>query len=89
MQCSLCSSANQAVYTAEINIHFHGLENIDRPGVLIFPKVWVCLDCGSSRFTTPNTELSQLAQCELTPRASTRVGSVGDVVVRRRITFSA
>jgi hypothetical protein len=32
-------------------IHFRGLEHLDKPGVLLFPKIEVCLDCGLSRFT--------------------------------------
>ena len=72
MPCLLCASGNQAEFTAEINIHFR--KNIDNPGVLVFPKVLVCLDCGASRFSTPETELSQLAQCTPTRGASLREG---------------
>ncbi len=60
MYCALCESSNQAEFTAEMMIHLRGLRNIDNPGVLVFPKVLVCLDCGSSRFTTPETELQVL-----------------------------
>jgi len=42
-------------------IHFSGLRNIDNPGILAFPKVLVCLDCGFSQFTISNTELALLA----------------------------
>jgi len=31
------------------------------PGVFVFPKVSVCLDCGSSRFSIAETELALLA----------------------------
>jgi hypothetical protein len=62
MYCALCESRNQAEFTAEMMIHLSGLRNIDRPGVLVFPKVWVCLDCGSSRFSTPETELRALGK---------------------------
>jgi hypothetical protein len=44
-----------------MNIHLSGLNNLDKPGVFLFPKVLVCLDCGFSRFTTPETELALLA----------------------------
>ena len=60
MQCSSCSSSDQAEFTAELNIHFCGLKNIDNPGVLLIQKVNVCLSCGHSRFTTPQSELRQL-----------------------------
>jgi hypothetical protein len=87
MYCAICASGNQAIFTTEMNIHFHGLENMDSPGVLVFPKVSVCLDCGSSRFTTPKTELSQLARCAPTG-ASTGERS-DDVVVHRSIMLGA
>ena len=57
MSCAVCTSVNEAEFTAEMMIHFSGRRNIDNPGVLAFPKVSVCLDCGSSRFTTPKADL--------------------------------
>jgi hypothetical protein len=60
-KCLSCKPENQAEFTAEINIHFRGLKNIDNAGVLLFPKVAVCLVCGLSHFTTPLTELALLA----------------------------
>jgi hypothetical protein len=66
MSCALCSSANQAEFPAGINIHFPGRKNLD---VLVFAKVLVCLDCGFSRFTTPETELALLAGSTLTSKA--------------------
>jgi hypothetical protein len=42
-------------------IHFPGLEHLDKPGVLLFPKIEVCLDCGLSRFTVSETELASIA----------------------------
>jgi hypothetical protein len=61
MHCPSRASGRQAEFTAETNIHFRGLQNLDEPGVLVFAKVIVCLDCGFSRFTTPETELARLA----------------------------
>lgn len=60
MSCAICTSVNEAEFTAEMMIHFSGIRHIDNPGVLAFPKVLVCLDCGFSRFTTPETELRAL-----------------------------
>jgi len=60
MSCLLCGSDNFAEFTAEINLHFSGLKSLDKPCVLIFPRVLVCLDCGFSRFTTPEAELGLL-----------------------------
>ena len=57
MPCKSCEAGNQAEFFSEIYIHFSGLKNIDKPGVLTFPKLLVCLDCGSTRFTVPQPEL--------------------------------
>jgi hypothetical protein len=62
LSCLSCASGNQAEFGAEINIHFPGLRNIDRPSLLAFPKLLVCLDCGFSRFTLPETELRLLRE---------------------------
>jgi hypothetical protein len=61
MSCTFCASNNQRVFPAEVNIHFPGLENADKPGVFVFPKLLVCLDCGSSSFMTPTSEVARLA----------------------------
>ena len=60
MNCSLCGSSNQVEYPAEMAIHFPGRKNLDKSHALIFPKVLICLDCGFSRFTTPETDLRVL-----------------------------
>jgi len=60
MHCTLCQSVNLAEFTAEMMIHFSGLRNIGHPGIPAFPKVSVCLDCGSSRFTIQGNELALL-----------------------------
>jgi hypothetical protein len=62
MYCALCQSGNQAEFTAEVMMHLSGLKYIANPGLLTFPKVSVCLDCGFSWFTTPETELRVLGQ---------------------------
>jgi hypothetical protein len=61
MHCVLCESGNQAEFNTEMIIHFSGLRNIDKPGVLVVQKVLVCLDCGFSRFTTAAPDLALLA----------------------------
>jgi hypothetical protein len=61
MSCLLCGSGNQAELTAEMVIHFSGLKNLDKPGVWVFAKFLVCLDCGCSRFTVPKEKLSFIA----------------------------
>jgi hypothetical protein len=75
-------------FASEINIHFRGLANIDNPGVMVFPKVLICLDCGGSRFSTPQAALARLAR-----GAAPGVGSMPDgiegTVHRRRIALRA
>jgi hypothetical protein len=57
MICARCQSSNRADFPAEMVLHFSGPANIDNPGVLMFPEVSVCLDCGFSWFVTPDAEL--------------------------------
>jgi hypothetical protein len=71
MTCAFCTSSNQAEFPAEMNIHRQGLRNADKPGVFVFPKVLVCLDCGFSSFMTPESELAQLAGSTV-PRNTTQ-----------------
>jgi len=56
MSCSRCVSGNQAELTAEIDIHFSGRKNLDRPSVFVFPKLLARLDCAflSLLFLKPN-----------------------------------
>ena len=61
MSCPSCASSRQAEFAAEVNIHFRGIKNLDQPGVLVFPKVLVCMDCGFSRFGVQDGELARLA----------------------------
>jgi len=72
MSCASCASQNQAEFNAEINIHFRGIESLDMPSVLVFPKISVCLDCGTSAFTTPDTGLAILATGTGTRETSSR-----------------
>lgn len=62
MSCSLCSSAKEAVFTAEMMIHFSGRKHLENPGVLTFSEILVCLDCGSTRFRIDETELNLLRE---------------------------
>jgi hypothetical protein len=62
VRCELCSSANLAEFPTEMMIHFSGLKHLANPGVLMFPKVAICLDCGYARFKIAETELRILGQ---------------------------
>jgi hypothetical protein len=60
MYCPSCASSRQAEFAAEVNLHFRSSHQLDQPGLLAFPKVLVCLDCGLSRFTATKTQLANL-----------------------------
>ncbi len=53
-------AGHQSEFSSETCIHFSGLKNLDKPGVFLYPKLLVCLDCGSTSFTVPQTQLSLL-----------------------------
>ena len=60
-RCESCDSDNLHRFGGELAIHFSGPQNIDRPAVVLFPELVVCLACGNSQFTIPETELRSLA----------------------------
>jgi hypothetical protein len=60
MACAFCQSVKQSRFPAEINIHFPGLEGLNKPTVWTFPCLLVCLDCGCTQFTIGESELQQL-----------------------------
>jgi hypothetical protein len=62
MSCTACASANQVEFPTEMAIHFPSRKNPGKPDVFAFPKVLLCLDCGFSEFTVPETELRALRQ---------------------------
>jgi hypothetical protein len=76
MSCPLCASGNQGEFGTEMRIHFRGLKNLDKPIAWLFPIPLVCLDCGFSRFTIPETELTSLREGSATPGAATRKPNV-------------
>ena len=61
VQCRTCGSDKQAEFTAEIALHFPGPGNLDKPHLLVFPRILVCLNCGSAEFTVPESQLQILA----------------------------
>jgi hypothetical protein len=61
-RCESCGSENLGNFTAEIAVHFPGSKNTDKPDILVFPALIVCLDCGIAEFAVPEKELRQLVR---------------------------
>jgi len=55
-----CACENYREFSSEVAIHFPGIEGLQKPIVMIFPKIRVCMDCGHAYFTVPERELSVL-----------------------------
>lgn len=72
MACACCQCTNQRVFPAEINIHFPGLEALSKPTVWVFPRLLVCLDCGFTEFTVPETKRLKLGDSGLPPHRKGR-----------------
>jgi hypothetical protein len=87
MYCLSCGSTKQAELTAEMMVHFRGVKHRDNPGVLLFPEIRVCLGCGLSRFTVPETELASISRVTLESKSDTPKESVGDVALSLGIVY--
>jgi hypothetical protein len=62
MACNSCGSVKQQKFRSEIDIHFPGLNNVNKRPVVVFPELVVCLNCGKAEFTIPRDELTLLAE---------------------------
>jgi hypothetical protein len=60
--CQRCSSKKQKKFKTEVNFHFPGWEGLEKPTVLAFPEVIVCLNCGFAIFDIAEAELGRLAE---------------------------
>jgi hypothetical protein len=62
MVCKSCTSSNQEQFTTEIAIHAEGPTE---PLVFVFPKIFVCMNCGkmeiAEEFVVPVRVLQSLA----------------------------
>ena len=87
MSCQLCGSGNEAELASEMVIHFSGLKNLDKPGVGVFSKVLICLDCGSSHFVVPTTELASITKNTHEDKSSTLEPRAGDVPLSGGIAY--
>ncbi len=59
---SLLQIGTRCHFSSEMLIKFSGLQNIDKQGVLLFPRPVVCLDCGTLRCVVPARELCSLQE---------------------------
>ena len=55
MMCPRCDSASR-YFDSEIAVHLPGSEGLTMPLVMIFAELQVCLRCGTTQFTIPETE---------------------------------
>ena len=60
MTCAGCRSEKCRKFTAEVAIHFPGLEDLNRPIVWVFPELFLCLNCGKAEFIVPHNDLRTL-----------------------------
>jgi hypothetical protein len=60
MKCQSCQSS-RLQFSAEVNIHFPGWTGLTKPTIWVFPKLQVCMECGSTQFVMPPDQLSALA----------------------------
>ena len=62
MACRSCGSKDQTEFGAEIGVHSLGLENVDKPIILVFPRLLVCMNCGFTELTMSKNELRLLGK---------------------------
>lgn len=58
--CKRCGSDENNRFTAEVAIHFTGLQGLSKPIVWVFPDMNVCFRCGLAEFIVPDRELRVL-----------------------------
>jgi hypothetical protein len=84
--CTACGSSNRTEFSAEVNIHpADRLSDADEIGVFVFQRILVCLDCGSSSFTTPAPELARLASSSILDDSQERMGNMTALEVKATI----
>jgi hypothetical protein len=74
MSCHTCRSDDRREYSAEMLVHGGGIKNIDNSGVMLFPKLLVCVHCGFSQFTVLKAELPSLASIQPSERLAATTG---------------
>jgi hypothetical protein len=62
MICKSCGSENQQQFPSEMVMHSTGLKNLNKPPVLAFPNLRVCMDCGFTELGIPESGLRLLGK---------------------------
>ena len=62
MSCGYCGSIKETELATEINFHIPGPLSSADPGIFVFPKVSVCLDCGCVHFILRRDEMQVIEQ---------------------------
>jgi hypothetical protein len=57
-----CSSDNQRTSNREVALHVPGLQGLEKPSLIVFPKVQVCLNCGVAAFVMEDADLKSLRE---------------------------
>lgn len=62
MSCRSCGSETQTGFASEISVHVLGLENVNKPTLMVFPRLLVCMNCGYTELTLAEKELALLGK---------------------------
>jgi hypothetical protein len=62
MPCKKCQSEQVKQFSSELNVHLQDPGGFNKQAVLLFPKLSVCLECGSTEFTLSASELLLLVR---------------------------
>jgi len=62
MTCRACGSTAKKRLESEMALHFPGLAAIERRAVMVFPPVFICVDCGFGEFSVSEPDLSLIKQ---------------------------
>lgn len=60
MECKGCASHDIRIFNGELAVHFPGRDGLTKPIVWVFPRLEVCLVCGSTNLTIPAEQLNLL-----------------------------
>jgi hypothetical protein len=70
LNCKICGSDSQRDFNGEIAVNVP--KGSELPIVWVFPKLLVCLNCGSTEFQVPQEELRALADKDAPSGSSQR-----------------